>query len=140
MYHIPFTLEIEGMDPLKKFTPPKFTLYDGKSNPRLTLGEKFWEDLILNPPSNLWYLMSRVKIFARMEDDVWQAERATGSSLQGDGSFKKRRKSSTDHEDRDGHLKEYVDLEKTQEEKVEIRPNPKFDDTLEKDLPWELFI
>ncbi|GFS40642.1 hypothetical protein Acr_00g0069660 [Actinidia rufa] len=25
---------IEGMDSLKKFTPPKFTLYDGKSNPR----------------------------------------------------------------------------------------------------------
>ena len=39
-----------------------------------------------------------------------------------------------DHLVQDEHLKEYVDLEKTQEEEVEIRPNPKFDDTLEKDL------
>ncbi|GFY87741.1 glutamate receptor 3.6 [Actinidia rufa] len=31
----PFTLEIEGMDPPEKFNPPKFTLYDGKSDLRL---------------------------------------------------------------------------------------------------------
>ncbi|GFS31521.1 hypothetical protein Acr_00g0017820 [Actinidia rufa] len=30
----PSTLEIEGMDALKKFNPRKFTLYDGKSDPR----------------------------------------------------------------------------------------------------------
>ncbi|GFZ17237.1 hypothetical protein Acr_26g0005070 [Actinidia rufa] len=31
----PFSLEIEGMDPVEKFNPPKFMLYDGKSNLRL---------------------------------------------------------------------------------------------------------
>ena len=30
----PFSREIEGMDPLEKFVPPRFTLYYGKSDPR----------------------------------------------------------------------------------------------------------
>ncbi|GFS34537.1 hypothetical protein Acr_00g0034540 [Actinidia rufa] len=30
----PFTLEIEGMKPLKKVNPPKFIMYDGKSDSR----------------------------------------------------------------------------------------------------------
>ena len=33
-YQTPFIPKIEGMDPPKKFTPPMFTLYDGKSDPR----------------------------------------------------------------------------------------------------------
>ncbi|GFS39695.1 hypothetical protein Acr_00g0064480 [Actinidia rufa] len=41
---------------------------------RLTPREKLWEDLILNPPANLHDLMSRVKMFARLEDDVRQTE------------------------------------------------------------------
>ena len=32
-YQIPFSPNIKGMDLLEKFTPPKFTLYDGKSDP-----------------------------------------------------------------------------------------------------------
>ncbi|GFS42836.1 pleckstrin homology (PH) domain-containing protein [Actinidia rufa] len=30
----PFSWEIEGMDPREKFVPPRFTLYDGKSDPQ----------------------------------------------------------------------------------------------------------
>ena len=33
-YQTPFSLEIEELDPLKKFTPLKFTFYDGKSDLR----------------------------------------------------------------------------------------------------------
>ena len=41
---------------------------------RLTPSERFWKDLTHNPPTNLQDLMSQVKIFARLEDDVWQAK------------------------------------------------------------------
>ncbi|GFZ15658.1 hypothetical protein Acr_25g0000670 [Actinidia rufa] len=33
-FQTPFSREIEGMDPPEKFVPPRFTLYDGKSDPR----------------------------------------------------------------------------------------------------------
>ncbi|GFY97528.1 hypothetical protein Acr_12g0000690 [Actinidia rufa] len=33
-YQTPFSQEIEGLDPPKKFTPPRFTLYDSKSDSR----------------------------------------------------------------------------------------------------------
>ncbi|GFS29078.1 hypothetical protein Acr_00g0005240 [Actinidia rufa] len=33
-FQTPFSQEIEGMDTSKKFVPPRFTLYDGKSDPR----------------------------------------------------------------------------------------------------------
>ena len=54
-----------------------------------TLGERLWEDLMLNPPADLQDLMSRVEMLARLEDGVRQAERDTGTTPQGDGSFKK---------------------------------------------------
>ncbi|GFY96616.1 hypothetical protein Acr_11g0009220 [Actinidia rufa] len=75
-----------------------------------------------------------VKMFAQLEEDVRQAERATGSSSLGEGQFKKRRKSTADHEDR----------EKTEAEETEVGPNPRFDrgddetnDAFEEDLPLE---
>ena len=47
---------------------------------------------------------------------------------------------------RDGHLKEYIDQEKTRAKEAEVSPNPRFDrgneetdDALEKDLPLGLF-
>ncbi|GFZ15592.1 hypothetical protein Acr_25g0000010, partial [Actinidia rufa] len=55
---------------------------------RLTPREKIWEDLTLNPLANLHDLISRVKMFAQLKDDLIQA----------------------------GHLKEYVDHEKTKAE------------------------
>ena len=33
-YQISFFRDIKGMDPLEKFTPPRFSLYDGKLDPR----------------------------------------------------------------------------------------------------------
>ncbi|GFZ07044.1 hypothetical protein Acr_18g0012140 [Actinidia rufa] len=33
-YQTSFSREIKGLDPLEKFMPPRFPLYDGKSNPR----------------------------------------------------------------------------------------------------------
>ncbi|GFZ14448.1 hypothetical protein Acr_24g0006380 [Actinidia rufa] len=33
-YQTPFSRDIEGMDLLEKFTPPRFTLYDGKLDSR----------------------------------------------------------------------------------------------------------
>ncbi|GFZ15618.1 hypothetical protein Acr_25g0000270 [Actinidia rufa] len=33
-FQTPFSQEIEGMDPPEKFVPPRFTLYNGKSDPR----------------------------------------------------------------------------------------------------------
>ena len=45
---------------------------------------------------------------------------------------------------RDGHLKEFVDQGKTQQEKTKVKPNPKFDrdneeieDAMKEDLPFE---
>ena len=40
----------------------------------LTPRERLWENLKLNPPTDLQDLMSWVEKFARLEDDVRQAE------------------------------------------------------------------
>ncbi|GFZ19683.1 hypothetical protein Acr_28g0003880 [Actinidia rufa] len=49
-YQTPIAPEIEGMDPLEKFNPPKFTLYDGKSNLRsfYQLTESFVAQYVIN--------------------------------------------------------------------------------------------
>ena len=65
----------------------------------LTLGEKLWKDLPLNPSTNLQDLMSRMEMFSWLEDDVRQAERASGSSSPGDDSFKRRKERTTDLDD-----------------------------------------
>ena len=44
---------------------------------RLTPRERLWENLTLNPSTDLRDLMPRVKIFARLEDDVKQVKKAT---------------------------------------------------------------
>ena len=41
---------------------------------RLTPSEKIWQDLMLNHPTDLWDLMSQVKIFAWLEDDDRKVE------------------------------------------------------------------
>ena len=53
---------------------------------------------MLNPPTDLWNLMSRVKMCTQLEDDVRQAKKAAGITFQGEGAFKKRKKSSVDYE------------------------------------------
>ncbi|GFS36134.1 hypothetical protein Acr_00g0044290 [Actinidia rufa] len=114
-YQTPFSRQIEGLDPPEKFTPLRFTLYDGKSDPRShvshvkqmialwnhmdalmcwvfplslgNLGLKWFNKL---PPRSIENfhqftesfidLMSRVEIFARLEDNVKQAEKVIGTS------------------------------------------------------------
>ncbi|GFY92892.1 haloacid dehalogenase-like hydrolase (HAD) superfamily protein [Actinidia rufa] len=95
-YQTPFSQDIEGMDLPERFTP--LVVHTGQNeslrnyNKRywepfneieecseelavasyklgLTLGERLWEDLTLRPPADLQELMSRVEMFARLEDD-----------------------------------------------------------------------
>ncbi|GFZ02249.1 hypothetical protein Acr_15g0008570 [Actinidia rufa] len=44
----------------------------------LAPGDRLWENLALDPPTDLRDLMSRVEMFARLEDEVRQAEKAEG--------------------------------------------------------------
>ena len=44
--------------------------------------------------------MTQVEMFAQLEDDVRQAEQASGVSSRGEGTFKKQKGSTMDHEDR----------------------------------------
>ncbi|GFY87855.1 hypothetical protein Acr_05g0014940 [Actinidia rufa] len=183
-FKTPFSREIEGMDPPEKFVPPRFTLYDGKSDPRshvshvrqmmalwnhmdalmcrltesfvarfvintkapkavsslLTLkkgrnesirsyskrywetyneieecseemavasyklglspGDRLWENLTLDPPTGLRDLMSRVEMFARLEDDVRESERTEGKLGRGEAAVKKRKDGSNLYETR----------------------------------------
>ena len=55
----------------------------------LSLSKNLWEDLTLDPPVDLCDLMSWVEMFARLEDDVKQVERVSGSSSLGNDSFKR---------------------------------------------------
>ncbi|XP_057489425.1 uncharacterized protein LOC130775292 [Actinidia eriantha] len=210
-YQTPFSREIEVMDPPKKFVPPRFTLYDGKSDPRshvshvrqrmalwnhmdtlmcrvfpsslgdlglkwfdklssgsienfyqltesfvarfvinikapkavgslLTLkkwknesirnynrrywetyngiekcfkemamasyklglapGDRLWENLTLDPPTDLWDLMPRVEMFARLEDDVRQVEMTESKVGRGEVSVKRQKDRSSPYESR----------------------------------------
>ncbi|GFS35820.1 hypothetical protein Acr_00g0042320 [Actinidia rufa] len=64
----------------------------------LTPGERLWENLMLDPPADLRDLMSWVEMFARLEDDVRHAEKATGTIAQSKGSFKKRKENPVEYE------------------------------------------
>ncbi|GFS33142.1 hypothetical protein Acr_00g0026580 [Actinidia rufa] len=66
----------------------------------LTPGERLWENLTLNPPTNLRDLMSRIEMFAQLEDDVRQAKKAIGTTTRGEDPFKKHKENSVDHENR----------------------------------------
>ncbi|XP_057463799.1 uncharacterized protein LOC130753627 [Actinidia eriantha] len=271
-FRTPFSREIEGLDPSKKFVPPRFTLYDGKSDPRshvshvrqmmalwnhmdalmcrvfpsslgdlglkwfdrlppgsienfyqltesfiarfvintkapkavgslLTLrkgknesiknyskrywktyneieecseemavasyklglapGDRLWENLMLDPPSGLRDLMSRVEMFAYLEDDVRQAEKTESKTSRGEALAKRQKDGSGPYESRakqgingsegfleqlvrDGHLKEFVDDEKTRAKVTEARTATGIDqsgneneamDTEDEDLP-----
>ena len=51
--------------------------------------ERLWENLTLNPPTDLQDLISWIKMFARLEDDVMQAKKAAGITTRGEGPHKK---------------------------------------------------
>ena len=55
----------------------------------LTLGERLWKNLMLNPPTDLWDLMSWVEMFARLEDYIRQAKKAKGTTAKGKAPLKK---------------------------------------------------
>ncbi|GFY90652.1 MBOAT (membrane bound O-acyl transferase) family protein [Actinidia rufa] len=163
-FQTPFSREIEGMDPPEKFVPPKFTLYDGKSDPRShvshvrqmmalwnhmdalmcrvfpsNLGDlglkwfdrlppgsienfyqliesfvaqfvrkyqgtegrdRLWENLTLDPPTDLRDLMSQVEMFARLEDDVRESEKTKGKLGRGEAPVKRRKNGSNPYETR----------------------------------------
>ncbi|GFZ19922.1 O-Glycosyl hydrolases family 17 protein [Actinidia rufa] len=195
-YQTPFSREIKGLDSIEKFTPPRFTLYDSKSDPRSNVSHvrkmmALWNhmdalmcrfssiDRVVRGPIchkhqgtegrglsvdteegkeqdylqlQQWYgetyneineffeeldLMFRVKIFARLEDDARQAEKITGTPTKGEGQCKKQKENPIDFGSRarqrinvlvrDGHLKEFIDEGKTQAEKDEAKPYPRFD-------------
>ena len=56
--------------------------------------------MTFNPPTDLWDLMSWVEMFARLEEDVKQAEKAMGMLARGEGPFKKQKENSVDHGNR----------------------------------------
>ncbi|GFS37725.1 hypothetical protein Acr_00g0053660 [Actinidia rufa] len=244
-FQTPFSREIEEMDPPEKFVPPKFTLYDGKSDPRshvshvrqmmalwnhmdalmcrltesfvarfvintkapkavsslltlkkgrnesirnyskryweiyneieecseemavasyklrLSSGDRLWENLTLDPPTGLRDLMSRVEMFARLEDDIRESEKAKVKLGRAEALVKRRKDESNPYEMRarqginvvfkepiyklldrirdkpyfkkpepmgeqlvhDGHLKEFVDDEKTWAKAAEVEAN-----------------
>ena len=47
----------------------------------LALGKRPWEYLTLNPPADLWDRMSWVKMFVRLEDEIWKAKRTINITL-----------------------------------------------------------
>ncbi|GFY94695.1 hypothetical protein Acr_10g0000800 [Actinidia rufa] len=57
----------------------------------LAPGDRLWENLTLDPPTDLRDLMSRVEIFARLEDNVRQAEKTEGKVGHREATVKKRR-------------------------------------------------
>ena len=63
----------------------------------LTPRERLWKNLTLSPSTDLWDLMSWVKIFTRLEDDVKQAEKATGTPNRGEGPYKKLKENSVEY-------------------------------------------
>ena len=64
---------------------------------RLIPMERLWENLTLNPPTDLRDLMSQVEMFTRLEDDVKQTEKAAGITTKGEGPHKKQKEVSVDY-------------------------------------------
>ncbi|XP_057481985.1 uncharacterized protein LOC130768895 [Actinidia eriantha] len=66
----------------------------------LAPGDRLWENLTLDPPTDLRDLMSQVEMFARLEDDVRQAERTEGKVSHSEVSVKKRKDGPSPYESR----------------------------------------
>ena len=66
----------------------------------LAPGDRLWENLTLDPPTGLRDLMSRVEMFARLEDDVREAEKNKGEFSRGEASAKRRKEGSSSYEHR----------------------------------------
>ncbi|GFY92772.1 GPI-anchored adhesin-like protein, putative [Actinidia rufa] len=66
----------------------------------LSPGDRLWENLTLDPPTGLRDLMSRVEMFARLEDDVRESEKSEGKLGRGEAPVKKRKEGSSPYETR----------------------------------------
>ncbi|XP_057505216.1 uncharacterized protein LOC130788530 [Actinidia eriantha] len=64
----------------------------------LASGDRLWENLTLDPPNGLRDLMSRVEIFARLKDDVRNAEKTEGKASCGEAPAKRRKDGSSPYE------------------------------------------
>ncbi|XP_057500863.1 uncharacterized protein LOC130784882 [Actinidia eriantha] len=150
----------------------------------LAPGDRLWENLTLDPPNGLRDLMTQVKMFACLEDDVRQAKKTEGKASRGEAPTKRDKpyfkkpenggdpmrrnqrwkcsyhgekghktkncralKAFLDQLVRDGHLKEFVDDEKTRVEATEAgmatgpdrgRNEIEAMDTEDEDLPLAL--
>ncbi|GFZ07010.1 hypothetical protein Acr_18g0011800 [Actinidia rufa] len=231
-FQTPFSREIEGMDPPEKFVPPRFTLYDRKSDPRshvshvrqmialwnhmdalmcrvfpsslgdlglkwfdrlppgsienfyqltesfvarfvintkapkavsslLTLkkgrnesirnyskrywetyneiaecseemavasyklglspGDRLWENLTLDPLTDLRDLMSRVEMFARLEDDIRESEKMEGKLGRGEAPVKRRKYGSNPYETR---VKQGINVTRVEAAEAEANRRP----------------
>ncbi|GFS41376.1 hypothetical protein Acr_00g0073960 [Actinidia rufa] len=139
--------DIKGIDPLEKFVPPKFTLYDGKSDPQSHVSHvrqmmALWNHMdalmcqvfpsILGDLRLKWFY----KLPARLIENFYQLTEAFVARAL---------KAFLEQQVQDKHLKEFVDEEKTRAEITEARPNSRFDrgggdvekaiDVGDKDLP-----
>ncbi|XP_057471058.1 uncharacterized protein LOC130759855 [Actinidia eriantha] len=66
----------------------------------LALGDRLWENLTLDPPNSLRDLMSRVEMFAHLEDDVRQTEKIESKTSRGEAQAKRRKDGSGPYESR----------------------------------------
>ncbi|GFZ00954.1 hypothetical protein Acr_14g0005890 [Actinidia rufa] len=66
----------------------------------LSPGDRLWENLTLDPPTGLRDLMSRVEMFARLEDDVRESEKIEGKLGRGEAAVKRRKDGSNPYETR----------------------------------------
>ncbi|XP_057459235.1 uncharacterized protein LOC130749892 [Actinidia eriantha] len=64
----------------------------------LALRDRLWENLTLEPPTSLRDLMSRVEMFARLEDYVRQAEKTEGKASRGEAPAKRQKDGSSPYE------------------------------------------
>ncbi|GFY92589.1 hypothetical protein Acr_08g0009850 [Actinidia rufa] len=148
-FQTPFFREIEGMDPPKKFVPPRVFLYSlgglgmkwfdrlppgsiesfyqltksfvarfvintkaskaigllltlakGRNKSIRNYSKRLWENLTLDPPTGLRYLMSRVEMFAHLEDDIRESEKTEGKVGRSEALVKRRKNGSSPYKTR----------------------------------------
>ncbi|GFS38479.1 hypothetical protein Acr_00g0057730 [Actinidia rufa] len=76
------------------------TLKKGRNESIGSYSKRLWENLTLDPPTGLRDLMSRVEMFARLEDDVRESEKTEGKLGRGEAPVKRRKEGSSPYETR----------------------------------------
>ncbi|PSS08152.1 Topoisomerase [Actinidia chinensis var. chinensis] len=126
-YHTSFSRQIKGLDPLEKFTPPRFVLYDGKSDPRSHVSHVRQMVALKN---HMDVLMCRVFPSSLGNLELKWFDKLPPGSIENfhqlAESFVARFVINTKLV-QDEHLKEFIDEEKTWAKKGDAKPNPRFD-------------